>query len=89
MQQNVGMADRYIRIAMGGFLLACSAAHGARDNQGTSLIAGLLGGMMLAEGVLGTCPLYTRLGINTRTGNAAEQVAQAMNGAMTVPHEGI
>lgn len=66
MEQNVGMPDRYIRITLGGLLLAAGAGYMGRRSAGTGMMLGLLGGMMLAEGVLGTCPLYSAAGINTR-----------------------
>lgn len=66
MEHNVGDADRYLRIALGGFLLACSAAKAAREGGMAGVGTGLLGGMMLAEGVLGICPLYSAFGISTR-----------------------
>lgn len=65
MEHNVGMADRYIRIALGGLMLAASAGRMARRADGTSVVMGLLGGMMLAEGTLGVCPIYQALGIST------------------------
>lgn len=66
MDQNVGLPDRYIRITLGGLMLAAGAARLARRADLTGVAAGLLGGMMLAEGVLGTCPLYSVAGINTK-----------------------
>lgn len=67
MEQNVGMQDRYIRITAGGVFLAMGAGFIARRSVTAGMILGLLGGTMLAEGVLGTCPLYSRWGIDTRT----------------------
>lgn len=68
MEQNIGLTDRYVRITLGGLLLAASAARLARRGAGAGGMAvGLLGGMMLAEGVLGNCPLYRLLGINTNS----------------------
>lgn len=66
MERNVGQADRYLRIALGSFLLACSAAKAARRGGLAGAGTGLLGGFMLAEGILGVCPLYSAFGINTR-----------------------
>lgn len=80
MEHNVGEADRYLRIALGGFLLACSAAKAAREGGMAGVGTGLLGGMMLAEGVLGVCPLYSALGIST----CREPVNDVMH-----PYEGI
>ncbi|MFZ5826647.1 MAG: YgaP family membrane protein [Bacillota bacterium] len=66
MEQNVGQTDRYLRITFGSLLLACSAAHAAREGGMAGLGTGLLGGMMLAEGVLGSCPIYSLAGVDTR-----------------------
>ncbi len=66
MKANVGLTDRYLRIALGGVLLASSAARMAREGSLSGLGQGLVGGTMLAEGVLGTCPLYSLFGIDTR-----------------------
>lgn len=80
MEPNVGRADRYVRITIGSLLLACSAAHGAREGGWSGLGTGLLGGMMLAEGILGTCPLYPLLGIDTREEHTNDLIS---------PYEGI
>jgi hypothetical protein len=66
MEQNVGTADRYIRITMGSLMLAAGAGQMARRGGfGGGMALGALGGMMLAEGILGTCLLYSAAGINT------------------------
>lgn len=66
LHQNVGETDRFVRIGVGGFLLALSAARMARYGLLSGAATGFLGGMMLAEGVLGHCPYYSLLGIDTR-----------------------
>lgn len=66
MEPNVGQTDRYMRITLGSLLLACSAASAAREGGMAGIGTGLLGGMMLAEGVLGTCPIYSLIGVDTR-----------------------
>ncbi|HWI61498.1 MAG TPA: DUF2892 domain-containing protein [Symbiobacteriaceae bacterium] len=85
MDQNVGLTDRYIRLTLGGLLLACGAARMARSTDATGVVAGLLGGMMLAEGVLGVCPLYEVAGINT----SAEPVPGSRTNDVIGPYEGI
>jgi uncharacterized membrane protein len=65
MQHNLGMTDRYIRITVGGLMIATGAAQLARRADLTGAALGLLGGMMLAEGALGVCPLYEAMGMNT------------------------
>lgn len=66
MQPNIGGTDRYIRLALGSWLLASGAADMARDPNLLACAKGMLGGMMLAEGVLGVCVAYHLAGINTR-----------------------
>ncbi|HLN65430.1 MAG TPA: DUF2892 domain-containing protein [Symbiobacteriaceae bacterium] len=83
MEQNVGMADRYVRITLGSMLLACAAARGARQMTTGVFLTGALGGMMLAEGVLGTCMVYSALGVNTLRGHEQQQV---QSGGMAEPY---
>lgn len=85
MEQNVGQADRYIRIALGSLLLATGAARLARRADAGSAALGLLGGTMLAEGVLGTCPLYTVAGISTND----QPVPGSRTNDVIQPYEGI
>lgn len=85
MDQNVGLTDRYIRITLGGLLLACGAARLARHADLAGVAAGLLGGMMLAEGTLGVCPLYQLAGINT----SAEPGPGSRTNDVILPYEGI
>lgn len=55
--KNEGTADRVVRVALGLALIALAAT-------GTSAW-GWLGLVPLATGLLGSCPLYSILGINT------------------------
>jgi hypothetical protein len=57
--QNVGAADRVVRVVLGLGLLALSYA-------GPAAPWGYLGVIPLLTGVIGTCPLYTALGLRTR-----------------------
>jgi hypothetical protein len=66
MQPNIGKTDRYIRLALGSWFLASGAARMARDPDMLACGMGLLGSMMLAEGILGVCVAYHLAGINTR-----------------------
>lgn len=66
MEPNMGRADRYCRISVGSLLLVASTARMNREGGLSGLGTALLGGMMVAEGVLGTCPFYPFLGIDTR-----------------------
>ncbi|HWI51311.1 MAG TPA: DUF2892 domain-containing protein [Symbiobacteriaceae bacterium] len=65
MDQNIGLTDRYIRITLGSLFMAVGAARMVRNVDAAGVAAGLFGGMMLAEGFLGTCPLYSLMGMNT------------------------
>ncbi|PUE50240.1 hypothetical protein B9Z47_00235 [Limnohabitans sp. 2KL-1] len=58
MKTNVGGIDRLLRITLGVILVALAAT-------GTVGIWGWLGLVPLATGLLGWCPPYTLLGINT------------------------
>jgi hypothetical protein len=55
---NVGATDRVIRIVLGVALLALAFV-------GPQTAWGYLGLIPLATGVIGTCPLYTVLGVST------------------------
>ncbi len=58
MTPNVGGIDRIVRIALGTVLLALAVT-------GTVGVWGWLGLLPLATGLLGWCPPYSLLGINT------------------------
>jgi hypothetical protein len=58
MKTNVGGIDRILRIALGGGLIAWAAAF-----DGPALA--YLGVIPLLTGVVGTCGLYSLLGVNT------------------------
>ncbi len=60
MPSNVGAADRVVRIAVGLVLLGV-VFFGPKTSWGW------VGVVPLLTGVAGTCPLYTLLGINTRS----------------------
>ena len=60
MSQNVGTADRAVRIVLGIVMLLAAAVveHDARW-------FGLIGLIPLLTGVVGSCPLYSLFGIST------------------------
>lgn len=58
MTRNVGNVDRTIRIIAGLVLVALAAT-------GTVGLWGWLGALPLATGLIGWCPPYSLLGINT------------------------
>lgn len=58
LKQNVGQVDRVLRVLLGTVLISLVFF-------GPQTPLGWLGIIPLATGLLGTCPLYTLLGINT------------------------
>lgn len=59
MKRNVGMIDRVIRIVLGLVIIAWGVM--------TNNWLGLIGLIPLATAVVGYCPAYTLIGINTCT----------------------
>jgi len=64
-EKNVGSLDRVVRIILGIILLAVFAI-GAVAAPWSFLVA-LIGLILLVTGALGTCMLYSVLGLNTAT----------------------
>lgn len=63
MKKNVGNADRIIRIVLA---LIFAALYFSGTVAGTlGLVLVVLGGVFLLTSLLGFCPLYTLVGINT------------------------
>lgn len=62
LKSNAGTVDRLVRVVLGALLMA-----GWMYNQGTTLgwVMLVVGIIALATGLLGSCPLYSVLGINT------------------------
>jgi ABC-type uncharacterized transport system permease subunit len=63
MPVNIGKVDQYVRIILGLALIAYALQDGLAI-QGWHWI-GLIGVVPLATAFLGSCPLYTVLGIST------------------------
>jgi hypothetical protein len=64
MQSNIGLVDRYIRIA--GGLLAFGAGLGMRRGSGVAKAALMsVGAMKIAEGITGFCPLMYAAGVKS------------------------
>lgn len=59
-KQNVGKADRIIRIIVGALLVG-------NVFIGLQTVVGWIGLVLIVTGLFGTCPVYSLLGINTRT----------------------
>ncbi|MBU1230967.1 MAG: DUF2892 domain-containing protein [Proteobacteria bacterium] len=62
MEMNVGGLDKWLRIIAGIVLLAFVFI--LKDNDSLWLW-GLIGIVPLATGLMGRCPLYTFIGVNT------------------------
>jgi hypothetical protein len=58
--RNIGSTDRITRIA-----LAFGLMYWAMTPTGPTLAAGYAGMVLLASGLIGWCPFYMPLGINT------------------------
>ena len=67
MQRNEGFVDRTVRVIAGLGTLSLLAV-GPVPGWGLIGLAGLL---PLVTGIVGFCPTYTLLGIDTRTGGSA------------------
>lgn len=63
MTRNVGPADRIIRLAVAVLAVVGAIAVGADTLGGIVLF--LVAAIMLVTSVLGTCPLYRLIGVNT------------------------
>lgn len=61
-QSNIGLTDRSIRTLLGIGLIGFAVSG---DRTGYEWI-GWIGILPLATGLLGVCPVYSLLGINTR-----------------------
>ena len=68
LRQNVGVFDRVVRTVLGLDMLAI-AVYGPRTAWGW------LGLIALATVLVGTCPLYTALGIDTRRARSGRPAA--------------
>ena len=65
MPVNVGTIDQYVRIVLGLALVAFALQDGL-SIQGWHW-AGLIGLVVLATAFFKSCPLYTALGVSSRT----------------------
>jgi len=62
-EKNVGMIDRVIRIVLGILLLYLFVINMVVAPW--SYLVALIGLILLVTGVIGSCPLYSVLGMNT------------------------
>ena len=58
--RNTGKADRIIRVIVGALLVG-------NVFIGLQTVVGWIGLILIVTGLFGTCPVYSLLGINTRT----------------------
>jgi hypothetical protein len=59
-KKNVGKVDRIIRVIVGALLVG-------NVFVGLQTVVGWVGLILIVTGLFGTCPIYSLLGINTRT----------------------
>jgi len=71
---NMGQAERWVSLVLGGGLLALGLKQGIRDG----MMLAVTGGALLYRGVTGQCPLYKVAGVDTSTGRPRP--------AVSVPH---
>ena len=62
-EKNVGMIDRVIRILLGIILLYLFVVNMVAAPW--SYLVALIGLILLVTGIVGSCPLYSMLGMNT------------------------
>lgn len=67
-EKNVGMIDRVVRIVLGIILLYLFVVNMVAAPW--SYLVALIGLILLVTGVVGSCPLYSMLGMNTLGKNA-------------------
>lgn len=65
MDVNIGTVDRYVRIVLGLALVAFAFENGL-NIEGWHW-AGLIGFVLLLTAFFNSCPLYTAVGISTRS----------------------
>jgi len=58
--KNTGNVDRIIRVVVGALLVG-------NVFVGLQTVVGWIGLVLIVTGLFGTCPIYSLLGINTRT----------------------
>ena len=59
-KQNTGKVDRIIRVILGALLVG-------NVFVGLQTVVGWIGLILIVTGIFGTCPVYSLLGINTKT----------------------
>jgi hypothetical protein len=62
-EKNVGQIDKIVRLVVGVLLLA--GAYFVQADMIVRGVLGLVGVVMLFTGIMGTCLLYSLVGVNT------------------------
>jgi hypothetical protein len=62
-EKNVGMVDRVVRIILGIILLYFFLVNMVAAPW--SYLVALIGLILLVTGIIGSCPLYSMIGMNT------------------------
>jgi ammonia channel protein AmtB len=68
MEQNVGSSDKLLRTAFGaiaGIVSLAILANFVSAPAALSPVLGLVAIIMLVTGTMGTCPIYSLLGVNS------------------------
>jgi hypothetical protein len=69
-EKNVGMIDRVVRIVVGFLVLG----YGAKFiSFPLNMVVALIGFAIVATGAIGTCALYSLIGINTSGSEKSEE----------------
>jgi hypothetical protein len=71
-RRNVGGIDRILRVAFGTILLPAGLMLAAGGHPFAWTVT-IIGGLLLASGVLGFCPPYSVLGISTAEPSCSRQ----------------
>jgi hypothetical protein len=65
-KQNAGLLDRILRIGFSGFMLYLGfLEHSIVTDEITEIILSLFGGAIFITALVGNCPLYEVIGLNT------------------------
>ena len=64
MKLNIGKLDRILRITLGGVLLLAFVEHVVSGP--IAIVALVMSVIMMLTAILGTCPLYSAIGCNTK-----------------------
>jgi len=63
-EKNVGIFDRIVRVVLGAVLLAAAITN-YLSSAPVSFAAIFIGAMLISTALLGTCGIYSVIGLNT------------------------